>query len=194
MQKIAQVISDIFNPLVIASMTFFLLVTASSELNWLLKILAYVITLLFSSLIVFGYVFYLKYLGVVKSTELVQREERIIPLTVALLSYALGYVLLTMLKMPLMLRGLMLCYAANTLMILIITRRWKISLHTTGIAGPIVALTYQFGLVMIPFYSLIPLVGLSRIVSQRQQVPQVVAGGLLGLVMTALQLHFFLGR
>ncbi|WP_431630820.1 hypothetical protein [Alkalinema pantanalense] len=175
-------------------MAFFLLVITSSELNLWLKILAYSITILFSSLIVFGYVFYLKYLGVIKSTDLSQREERIIPLTVALLSYSLGYVFLTMLKMPMLLRGLMFCYAANTLIILMITRRWKISLHTTGIAGPIVALTYQFGLVMLPFYSLIPIVGMSRVLSKRQQVPQVIAGGLLGLGLTAVQLHFFLGR
>jgi membrane-associated phospholipid phosphatase len=72
-----------------------------------------------------------------------------------------------------------------------ITRRWKISIHTTGIAGPLVALTYQFGWMLLPLYILIPIVGLARVKMHRHTQLQVVAGGILGVAMTIVQLYYF---
>ena len=48
------------------------------------------------------------------------------------------------------------------------------SVHTTGIAGPLVALTFGFGPVVYLFYLLIIIVGVSRIYLKRHTVMQVV--------------------
>ena len=76
-------------------------------------------------------------------------------------------------------------------MVLLITRRWKISIHTTAIANPLVAIVVHFGWMMAPILVLVPIVGLARVKMKRHDEWQVAAGGLIGVVMTAVQLYFF---
>ncbi|NJM45366.1 MAG: hypothetical protein HC860_03715 [Alkalinema sp. RU_4_3] len=191
MSKNARLVSEVFNPLINPIVTFLVLAmddpaqpTAKIFLNW-------AVAIAFASGLIFLYIAYLKQKRVIESTELVIREQRISPLTFAVLSYALGFGVLTLLNAPWLMRGLMFCYATNTMVVLMITRRWKISIHTTGIAGPLVALTYQFGWMLLPLYILIPIVGLSRVKMHRHTPLQVVAGGILGVAMTIVQLYYF---
>ena len=85
----------------------------------------------------------------------------------------------------------MFCYVTNALVVLLITRRWKISLHTAAIANPLVAIVVQFGWVVAPILVLVPIVGLARVKMKRHDELQVMAGGMVGIVMTAVQLYFF---
>ncbi len=145
----------------------------------------------FSSGLIFLYVSYLKHKRAINTTELVDREHRINPLTFAVLSYAIGYVLLTWFNAPAIVRALMLCYVTNSILALIITRRWKISLHTTSLGNAVMALVYHGGWVMIPAFGLIPIVAAGRVQTQKHDLLQVSAGALLGTVMTGLQFYFF---
>jgi membrane-associated phospholipid phosphatase len=190
MSKNARLVSEVFNPLINPIVTFLILALGEQEqsqnifLNW-------IVAITFSSGLIFLYIGYLKQKRAIDSTELIIREQRISPLTFAVLSYALGFGVLTLLNAPWLMRGLMFCYATNTMAVLMITRRWKISIHTTGIAGPLVALTYQFGWMLLPLYILIPIVGLSRVKMHRHTNLQVLAGGILGVAMTIVQLYYF---
>jgi phosphoglycerol transferase MdoB-like AlkP superfamily enzyme len=145
----------------------------------------------FSSGLIFLYISYLKYKRAINTTELVDREHRINPLTFAVLSYALGYVFLTGFNAPAIVRALMLCYVTNSILVLIITRRWKISLHTTSLGNAVMALVYYGGWMMIPAFGLIPIVAAGRVQTQKHDLLQVGAGALLGTVMTGLQFYFF---
>jgi membrane-associated phospholipid phosphatase len=189
--KFAQVISNLFNPWVVPGFAFVVLAWTGRGMNALLLGLVILVAILFSTVTIYAYIYYLKQKGAIDSTDLVRREHRISPLTFAVMSYAVGYLLLTALSAPELIRGLMFCYATNTIAVLVITRSWKISLHTTGISAPLVVLTYAFGWRMLPFYALIPLVGSARIVMQRHNLLQVMAGAFLGITMTALQVYLF---
>jgi membrane-associated phospholipid phosphatase len=191
MSQFARIVSEIFNPLINPLITFFLLVSAQPSPQPAQNLLWMVLSALFASGLILGYIAYLKQLKVIDSTDLIIREQRISPLTFAVLSYAIGYAALLLCGAPVLVKGLMFCYATNTLAVLLITRWWKISIHTTGIAGPLVALLFQFGPGMLPLFMLIPLVGMARVTMQRHTPLQVIAGGLLGTLMTAFQLYYY---
>jgi membrane-associated phospholipid phosphatase len=191
MSKNARLVSEVFNPLINPIVTFLILALGDQEQRTQNIFLNWIVAITFASGLIFLYIAYLKQKRAIDSTELIIREQRISPLTFAVLSYALGFGVLTLLNAPWLMRGLMFCYATNTMVVLMITRRWKISIHTTGVAGPLVALTYQFGWMLLPLYILIPIVGLARVKMHRHTHLQVVAGGILGVAMTIVQLYYF---
>jgi membrane-associated phospholipid phosphatase len=191
MSKNARLVSEVFNPLINPIVTFLVLALDGQEQPTSKIFLNWIVAITFASGLIFLYIGYLKQKRAIDSTELIIREQRISPLTFAVFSYALGFGILTLLNAPWLMRGLMFCYATNTMAVLMITRRWKISIHTTGIAGPLVALTYQFGWMLLPLYILIPIVGWSRVQMHRHTHLQVLAGGILGMAMTIVQLYYF---
>ena len=191
----AELVSSVFNPLInpVIAFAVLLLYAPRSTLGLSLGTLMihFTIATFFSSVIIFAYIYYLKHKKVIQSTELIVREHRINPLTFGVISYAMGFFFLTLLDAPAIVRGLMFCYVTNTLVVLLITRRWKISIHTAAIANPLVAIVAHFGWMMAPILVLVPIVGLARVKLKRHDELQVVAGGLVGMVMTTVQLYFF---
>jgi membrane-associated phospholipid phosphatase len=187
----AELISRVFNPLLNPVIAFAVLIWGTPKLSALQQVLYWTIATVFSSATIYGYIYYLKHKRVIHSTEFIVREHRINPLTFGVLSYALGFFFLTLFNAPPIVRGLMFCYVTNTIVVLLITRQWKISVHTTAIANPLVAIVYQFGWTLFPILALVPLVGYSRVKLDRHDILQVAAGGLLGMIMTAVQLTFF---
>jgi hypothetical protein len=194
MKTAAQFISEFFSPLLVPLMAFMGILSGipPETVAPIVKLLYFGLAGLFSSGLIALYVYYLKHKRVIESTELLVREQRISPLTFAVLSYSFGYLCLHLCQAPPLMKGLMFCYATNSLLLLLITRSWKISMHMAAITASIVALTYVYGYQMVPFYLLIPIVGVARMTMQRQNVLQVIAGGLLGLVMTTLQLEWLM--
>ena len=186
-------IARIFNPLLspVFAFTLLLALIPITTPDRDLRLIYWLISCLFSSGLIFAYISYLKYKRVIKSTELVDREHRISPLTFAVISYALGYLLLTVLSAPPIVCGLMFCYVTTGVLVLMITRRWKISMHTTAIANATMVLVYHWGWTVLPVLGLIPIVAAARIKTQRHDLLQVTAGALLGSIMTMLQLYWF---
>ena len=86
--------------------------------------------------------------------------------------------------------GLMFCYTANTILVALITHWWKVSIHATGIAGPVVALIFRFGWLAVPLYALVPMVAQSRIRLGKHTAGQVVVGACIGTFLTAAQLYY----
>ena len=84
----------------------------------------------------------------------------------------------------------MFCYAFNTAIVWIITRRWKISIHAIGLAGPIMALWlngFYFPLTMI--FALV-LISVSRVIIKAHSPIEVISGTILGTGLTFLELQF----
>jgi membrane-associated phospholipid phosphatase len=124
--------------------------------------------------------------------DITDRTKRTLPLFLAVCSYVIGFLVLLSLGAPSLTTALMFIYSSNTLIILFINLSWKISIHTMGIAGPTVALTYLFGFSGLLFGLLIPLVMWSRVKLKKHTISQVVAGGLTGIILTSVQLYFLL--
>ncbi len=187
----AKLISAILHPLLTPAVAFLLLLTTNEQLDLSEKVIATAIAVSFSCVFPIASLWYLLQKGTVESIDVAVREQRPWPLTLAALNYFFGFLLLSYVQAPELAQGLMFCYATNTLIVALITFWWKVSVHTTAMSGPLVALTYNFGPWVLPFFLLVPLVGISRVVLNRHTVGQVIVGALLGLVLTAIQIQFF---
>lgn len=121
------------------------------------------------------------------------KEDRIYPLLMVIPSYFLGLILLYFLEAPAIITVLMSCYFSITIIVLIISIYWKISLHSMGIAGPAVFLIYLFGVPGLIF-SLILLSSVmwSRVYLKRHTVSQVIMGALFGLLFTYTEIYVLL--
>ncbi len=185
----AKIISAVFHPLITPAVAFFLLIATNESLSLSEKVIFTSIAISFSCVFPTVSIWYLLQKGTIESADVVIREQRPWPLTLAALNYFFGFGILSSLHAPNLVQGLMFCYATNTLVVGLITFWWKVSVHTIAMSGPLVALTYQFGLWVVPFFLLVPLVGVSRVVMNRHTVGQVVVGGFLGLVLTVILLQ-----
>jgi membrane-associated phospholipid phosphatase len=191
MERIAQVVSAIFHPLVLPAIAFTALVIADPTQDLFRKLMIEGVAIFFSVILVPAYILFLKRKGLVDSADIIIREQRINPLLMGAASYFIGFLLLKILGASSLIQGLMFCYATNTLLVVLITNWWKVSVHTTAMSGPLVVLAYQFGTLVLPLFGLIPLVGASRLILKRHTVAQVLVGAAIGVLMTALQIQLF---
>ncbi len=125
--------------------------------------------------------------------DMPNKEDRLYPLLWILLSYLMGVIVLFIISAPSIIIVLMFCYFSNTLVVLLISLFWKISIHSVGVAGPVAFLIYVFGYPGLIFLLFIPMVMWSRLYLRRHTVGQVIAGASLGFALTTAQIYFFLG-
>ncbi len=125
--------------------------------------------------------------------DMPHKEDRLYPLLWILLSYLLGVIILFIISAPPVITVLMFCYFSNTLVVLLISMFWKISIHAVGVAGPVAFLIYVFGYPGLIFLLLIPLIMWSRLYLKRHTLSQVTAGSVLGFLLTTVQIYLFLG-
>lgn len=190
LRLVSQVISAIFSPVVLPVLTYCTLVaidtTLTTERKWLLGGIACVC----SSLAVSAYVVYLKMAGKVGSVDLDLREERTKPFIVGVVAYLLGFIALYALNAPPIMTWLMFSSLTTTLLMQLITRWWKVSIHAAGISGTMAAWAFHFGAVIYPYFLLIPIVCASRVILHKHTTAQVIVGSSLGLILTSLQLRY----
>jgi membrane-associated phospholipid phosphatase len=125
--------------------------------------------------------------------DMPKREDRPYPLLMVSLSYLVGAALLYAFQAPPITTVLMFCYFSNTIIVLLISLFWKISIHSMGVAGPATAMIYVFGYAGLIFALIVPLVMWSRTYLKRHTLSQVMVGALLGFLFTAAQIYIFLG-
>jgi membrane-associated phospholipid phosphatase len=151
----------------------------------------WVTCLIFSNLIPIATVLYLKHRGIISDLDASLKEQRTLPLTLGVIYAGLGFLTLYYQDAPPLVQGLMFCYMTNTLVILIITRYWKISIHVMGVAGPLTALWlfgWHFPLLIL---GVVILVSSARVILDAHTIAQVAAGALLGWLLTWGQLNLW---
>ncbi len=181
----ARFISNIFHPMLVSSLTFLSLIFVNEQNQFQKSISFAFLSILFSSIIPFVFLYSQR-----EKLNTDDRAERFLPLIVGVVSYFLGYCVLRLVDAPGIVQAVMFCYATNTLIVLLITQWWKVSVHTTATAGPLAALSYNFGIVMIPFFILVLLVGSSRVVLGKHTIAQVIVGSFIGLIGTGAQIYY----
>lgn len=183
--KGARFVSNVFHPMLVSSLAFLPLIITNEQNQFQKSILLIISSVLFSSVIPFVFLYSQR-----EKLNTDDRAERFLPLIVGIVSYFLGFCVLSLMDAPEIVQALMFCYATNTLIILLITQWWKVSVHTTAITGPLVALSYNFGIVMIPFFLLVLLIGSSRVILNKHTIAQVIVGALIGLIGTGTQIYY----
>ena len=121
-----------------------------------------------------------------EDVDIVRREDRMVPLAIGTLSYLLGTVILYAIDSPRIVWVAMLCYCINTVVIMLITTKWKISIHATGCVGPSMALAYVFGWQGGLLIIILPVVVYCRYVLRKHTPAQLAAGALLGFMLTGI--------
>jgi len=187
--EMAEVISQVFSAPVVAALTFVVLIVSVKASNLMILIM---ISLTFGTAVPLILLYLLSRKGIIPDLYASKRESRAIPFIGAILSYLLGAIFLLVTEAPSIVTAVMLCYLGNSLIMMLVTFKWKISIHTSGITGPATALTYFLGVWALLFFGLAIPVGWARIKLKAHTLTQATAGALLTIVATWLQLGIYL--
>ena len=192
--KIAKTISTITNPPIICIPLFFIICLVLSFENGMFNfnkfIVLELISLIFASILPMAIIVYwAKKLNTDK--DISNRQDRFTPLVVGIVSYFIGFLVSLALGLSDFLTGLLLCYSINTGVVLLITAKWKISVHTTGLSGPVGALILLLGPIGALFGILYPILIWSRVTLKKHTLAQAIAGGVQGFFLTVLEMYLF---
>ena len=199
--KIADTISLFTNPPIITIPLFLLICiilassgtpfTSSFKFNWSQFIITELISLIFASILPMAIIMHwARKLDTDK--DISNREDRFIPLIVGVVSYLIGFVIALILGVSNFLIVLILCYAVNTFIVMLITTKWKISIHTTGLTGPVAALIMLLGPIGALIGLLYPILIWSRFTLKKHTMAQAIAGGVFGFIMTVLESYLYM--
>jgi len=114
------------------------------------------------------------------------REQRTKPLALGLASVLVGLVLLMLFGAPRELIALVVALFVGGLVATVINHYWKLSVHASVAAGSMVVLALAFGPALLATAVVVLAVGWSRVRLRDHTTSQVVAGTVIGTVVTGL--------
>jgi membrane-associated phospholipid phosphatase len=189
-KTLANAITGILNAPFISLYAFAVTIAALSPPN---ALPIFLLTTFFATLLPMGVIYYMFKRGFLKDMYAFDRQTRFKPFLGAMLCYFLGLIALIATSAPLLVSVLMAGYMINTFVMMLITLRWKISIHASGIAGPATFLVYAFGIQFVWMFLLILPVGWARLKLNAHTLSQVVIGFSLTVALTYLLLLIYLG-
>ena len=187
---LSKIISGIFHPIFIPSFVILVVIKKFTNILILTSQVPFILVgvLFFTLFLPLLSVFYLLITKKIESLEMLKKEERPLPLAITFFLMIVGYYIMqdTLNYTP-MIKSIYLGSTYILIIIILITRIWKISLHMLGMggaAGVFLALQILLGgvyqITLITFF-LSGIVGYSRIQKKAHSLDQVYAGFLLGL-------------
>lgn len=193
--KIAKIVSTLTQPPIITIPLFLIICYVISLENGILNFNKFVaceiVSLIFASLL--PMVIILLWAKIINTdNDISNRQDRYVPLIVGIVSYFIGVLVSLFLNLDNFLTVLLLCYSVNTGVVLLITIKWKISVHTTGISGPIAALILLLGPVGAAIALIYPIVIWSRVLLKKHTLAQAISGGVQGFFLTVLEMYLFM--
>ena len=183
MNKIARYVSAAGNAPIVAATVFTVLIAFTRSPLYQL-----VIAIVFATLVPLGLLFYLTRKRIIPDLYASDRDSRAIAFVGVLISYFLGGVALGLTRAIPIVTGLMLCYFVNGFIAMLISLKWKISVHAWGITGPLTSLIFQFGLLLSPIWLLVVPVGWARLEMKAHTLSQILAGAMIAIPLTWFQL------
>lgn len=193
--KLAKTISAFTNPPIITIPLFLIICIVLSFENGGFDfnkfIIMELISLVFASLLPMAIIlFWAKKINT--DRDISNREDRFIPLIIGIVSYFIGVLVSLALNADNFLTLLLLCYSVNTGVVLLITFKWKISVHTTGISGPVAALILLLGPVGAVFGVIYPIVIWARVLLKKHTLAQAICGGVQGFFLTVFEMYIYM--
>jgi membrane-associated phospholipid phosphatase len=133
-------------------------------------------------------------LKIIKDFYAYDRGTRFIPFLWMTLFYLIGTLSLIFISAPTSVTALMACYFVNGVVLMLVTLKWKISIHASGITSPFTALVYLLGAVTLPLLLVVIPVAWARVELKAHTILQVIVGAILSCVLTWLQMSFYMPR
>lgn len=197
----SMLISGLFLPLFMPLLALWLTITFDPYMVFFLSPAKTQMTLIVVGLatIIFPLInlFLLKKASVITSYNLDNRSERLAPAITTLIYFTLGYFLIKKGDLPLVIYSMYLGGLASVFIAMLISLKWKISLHAIGISGVLGGI---YGLFKIHEFINIPLiitlvicsglVMMSRLVLKAHTPAQVYIGFLVGFASVYLSVIF----
>ena len=202
MMKFAQFISVLAHPLFMPSYAFSLLMYTNPYINMMIsdstKNVVIIILSLFTIVLPILTAIILKQLRVIDSIYMKTTEERKWPFVFTLVWYYMAFQLLAKLYIPQSFLLLMLGAISAIGLSLIITLRWKVSIHMLGIGGligAIIGISHRFqfdhsNLIML-LLIFAGLIGFVRLKTHSHNYRQVYVGFLLGFLVEWISVLYF---
>ena len=183
MEKFAKILSHIFDGSFISIPVYFIICfvvikNPVGALGWAL------LCILFGMLIPYLYVFFLFKRKLINDLHVPNREDRIKPLIIAIISYIMGYFVLYLLKAPLFLKSVFTISIVSSVILTTITYFWKVSFHTSWVTSVAVTFYILFGEWALFLLLLIPVIGWARVKIKRHTVMQVVLGTVISAIIS----------
>ncbi len=187
--RIAEAISAVFNAPFTALYAFTILILSIHPSSTLLLL---VITSVFACFFPLVMIRLMVKRGIIPDMYASDRRTRTKPFIAAIASCVAGIIILVIVQAPQSLIALMACYIVNSIVMMMISQTWKISIHASGLTGPATFLLLQLGAIMVPFFALIFPIGWARLKLGAHDLNQVAAGALLTVGLTLLQIQLYL--
>jgi len=187
-ESLAKAVSLLMNAPLLAVATFVYIYLTDATGPSLTVLLT---AIFFSGVLPVLIIFYQRRSGIVKEMMVNERDERTKPFLGAISSYVLGSLALVYLEAPVAMVYLMACYLVNSIFMMIITLRYKISIHASGVAGPVTFLVHQYGMRLWPLTLVMVVVGWARLELRMHTVGQVAWGVLVTVLLTLTQLELY---
>ena len=197
--RIEKLISVLFHPVFIPTMTVFLVIKQYSNIIILENqaMIIFIGTLIFSMFLPLVNVFFLLFLKKINSLEMQKKEERYLPLLFAIASMLVGYyVLKDIFNYAPIMKSIYLGAIYTLIPALLITKKWKISLHMLAIGGAcgvFFSLEILFGNSLYTLFSFIftsGVLGYSRFTLKAHNLNQIYTGYILGNVVMCLSIFY----
>ncbi|NOX65535.1 MAG: phosphatase PAP2 family protein [Chlorobi bacterium] len=139
---------------------------------------------------IFGFIlpllvfFYLRWKGEIIDNEASVGSERTTPYLIGIGLSVLGAMLSMLLELHPFIVALWLSYVLTSVILVLINKRWKISAHAIGVAIPFAVLVFTLGNSAFYFAIILIIVSWSRMYQNLHDLYQVVAGLLVGYLVT----------
>ena len=187
LKTIGRILSYFFHPMVISTFTFWFIIYQKSisidKPNFI-----FFLSFFFSTLLPIVNVLYLKSQGLITDIDASNRKERLLPIAFGALFFLIGFITLRQLNSPMIIQGIMFCNLINTILVWLITKYWKVSIHTLSIASAITIfwiLGYKYVIMM---FLMLALTTISRTLTNSHTLSQSIVGIIIGIVSTYSQL------
>ena len=190
-ERLASQISMAINPLLITLATFIPLIVKFGGANkWDL----FFVTAFFGSVLPLMGILVLLKKGIISDMFATERTERFVPFLSSIVSYLLGTGALVLIQAPAAITALMATYIVNGIVLVLITTKWKISIHASGVTSPVTALVYLLGNHLLPLFLIFFPVAWARLELKAHSKWQLTMGALISGVLTWIEMGFFLNH
>ncbi|MCW8820112.1 MAG: hypothetical protein OQK61_07375 [Ignavibacteriaceae bacterium] len=191
LHRFASLLSWVISPVVVAPAAYCLVASGfkGDPSRWDYLIVLFLASTIVPMLLIYG----LKKIGKVSDYNITFREQRFLPLLVMIAVNFLGYELMQQLEAPRIFTGILLFNAVNTVLILLITLQWKISIHLLSLTSSIALVYLQLGDVAFWFFLLVPVLMWSRIYLKAHTFMQTLVGSLVGFLVMYVELKWWIG-
>jgi membrane-associated phospholipid phosphatase len=120
-----------------------------------------------------------------------ERRQRVMSFVFMAVSYPIGFGVLKAVRAPQVFEAVLLTYVIVVLGLILVNLFFKASGHAAGVAGPVSALIYLYGLIATPLIALIPLTMWARVRARGHTLSQTIVGALLSAAITVAVLFFY---